>query len=133
MQQIRENIPYLKLRSGDDTALLTRMFSVSYAFLYELGIFYALQPVIGTEMWHRGDSRFISYREFCELLMDPSQRQWFDRLLLFYLEVGRGNRSENVYLGLNALRALGLFVDRAAQGSDSIGTRLTAEASLKTE
>lgn len=127
IKKIREDIPYLKLRSGDDTVLLNRTFAVSHAFLSELGIFYAIQHSIGTEMWHRDESRFLSYREFCELLMEPEHRAWFDRLLQFYLEVGRGERLGNILQALDALRGLGLFTDRAAHGSDSIGARLSAE------
>jgi len=127
MKKIREDIPYLKLRSGDDTALLSRTFAVSQAFLSNLGIFYAIQHSIGTEMWHREESRFLSYREFCQLLMVPEHRVWFDRLFQFYLEVGRGERQGNILQAQAALRELGLFTDRAAQGNDSIAARLSAE------
>ncbi len=127
IKNVREDMPYLKLRSGDDTTLLNQMFAVSRAFLKDMGVFYAVQHAIGSQMWQYDSSQFLSYREFCEILMNCDHRPWFDRLIQFFLETGKGKRKENIENALKALRQLGRFVDNAAGGGDSIGSRLKSE------
>lgn len=130
MKHVREDMPYLKLRAGDDTTLLNRMLAVSHAFLQNLGVFYAMQHAIGAEMWQRDDKRFLTYREFSERLMNKNERPWFDRLIQFYLDAACGKRQAEIEEALAALNALGKFLDEAVRGGDAIGARLKAEAGM---
>ena len=59
--------------------------------------------------------------------MSCEHRPWFDRLIKFFLETGKGERTENTKKALNALIQLGKFVDNAAGGGDSIRSRLKSE------
>lgn len=51
IKKVREDIPYLKLRKVSDTELLRRIFTVSHSFLQDLGVYYAIQHSIGSEMY----------------------------------------------------------------------------------
>lgn len=51
-----------------------------------------LQPTIGHEMWLQDGQRLRTYREFCDLLRDPAALVWFERILVYYLESGRGEK-----------------------------------------
>jgi len=127
IKNVRERMPYLKLRSGDDTTLLNLMLAVNRAFLQNLGVFYAIQHTIGAEMWRRDERRFLTYREFSERLKKTEDRPWFDRLILFYLQVARGQRKGNMLAALDALRSLAKFLDGAVRGGDVIKARLDSE------
>lgn len=127
IKKLREDVPYLKLNSARDTELLNQVFTVSHSFLQDLGIFYAIQHSIGSEMYLTQEKRLLTYREFCTLLKDPEQRIWFDRLLLFYFDINKGTRMTVVSQALQALYNLSKFTDRVVQGGNSIDARLQAE------
>lgn len=125
--KVREDIPYLRLARNSDTELLRLTFLISKALLRESGIFYALQHNIGKEMYR--DDDLISYKEFCKILKDPKQRLWFDRLVKFYLDLGKVQllAAERASDALSAMWDLGEFIDRSVQGGKSIETRLISE------
>lgn len=135
IKKVREDIPYLKLGKAHDTDFLNRMFAVSRGFLQELGVFYAIQHSIGSEMYLTTEQRLITYREFCGLLKDSTRRVWFDRLLVFYIDVNQGKRIATITEIIGAIYSLSSFCEltdqrssyRAAQGSSSIDARLKAE------
>ncbi|MEM1255480.1 MAG: hypothetical protein AAGI69_23835 [Cyanobacteria bacterium P01_H01_bin.21] len=127
IKKLREDVPYLKLGTASDTELLNQIFTVSRSFLQDLGIFYAIQHSIGSEMYLAHEKRLLTYREFCGLLKDPKQRIWFDRLLYFYFDINKGKRMPIVSQALPALYHLSKFTDRVVQGSSSIDARLQAE------
>lgn len=135
IKKVREDIPYLKLGKANDTDFLNRMFAVSRGFLQELGIFYAIQHSIGSEMYVTTEQRLITYREFCGLLKNPTRRVWFDRLLVFYIDVNQGKRISIVTQIIGAIYNLSSFCElksqrsryRTVQGSTSIDARLKAE------
>ena len=125
MKRVREGIPYIRLRRSADTELQTRILRVSHEFLDDLGIFYLIQHSIGEQMWDNAANRVITYRSFCEILLDPPRRVWFDRLLQFYIDVGRGERLDQLRRAQQALEALSRLLD----GGSAIATRKRAEES----
>ncbi|MBX2862226.1 MAG: hypothetical protein KTR27_01615 [Leptolyngbyaceae cyanobacterium MAG.088] len=127
IKKVREDIPYLKLGKANDTAFLCRIFVVSHSFLQELGIFYAIQHSIGSEMYVVQEKRLLTYREFCNRLKNSETRVWFDRLISFYLDINQGKRMLIIDQAMESLYHLSEFCDRAVQGSRSIDTRLKAE------
>ena len=127
IKKLREDVPYLKLSSASDTELLNQIFAVSRSFLQELGVFYAIQHSIGSEMYLTQEKRLRTFREFCGLLKDPNHRIWFDRLLYFYFDINVGKRMPIVSQVLRALYSLSKFTDQVVQGSSSIDARLRSE------
>lgn len=127
IKKVREDIPYLKLGRASDTELLQRIFTVSHSFLQDLGVYYAIQHSIGSEMYLTKEQRLLTYREFCNLLKDPKTRVWFDRLVYFYLDINQGKRMLIIEQIMNAVYWLSEFCDCAAQGNSSINARLNAE------
>ncbi|HEX5760872.1 MAG TPA: hypothetical protein VF121_16915 [Thermoanaerobaculia bacterium] len=125
MWRVRGGIPYLRLKRASDTELLTRILTVSHAFLDDLGIFYVIQHSIGEQMWDHAANRVITYRSFCEALQDPVRRVWFDRLLQFYMDVGKDGRLEQLRRAQKALEALSRLLDAGA----AIEARKQAEQS----
>ena len=127
IRRVREEMPYLRLRSGDDTTLLNLMFAVSRSFLQDLGVFYAIQHTIGAEMWIHKEQRFLTYREFSERLMIEKERTWFDRLILFYLQAARGMRENNIQTALKVMISLAEFINNSVHGGNAIKARLNSE------
>ena len=127
IKKVREDVPYLKLGKATDTELLRRMFAVSHGFLQDLGVFYAIQHSIGSEMYLAQEQRLLTYREFCGRLKNPETRVWFDRLLAFYCDINQGQRMAIVTQIMGAIYDLSKFCDRTVQGNSSIDVRLAAE------
>jgi hypothetical protein len=127
IQLVRNDLAYLRLRRKEDTELLNLMFGVSHAFLQNIGIFYATQPSMGIDMYLPEKGRLVSYREFSQLLQDPGKRVWFDRLLNFYIETGKGQNLERVEGAIQAIAALSKFLDLTIGGGASIQKRYKSE------
>lgn len=127
LQRVRDDFPYLQLDADDDTRLAALLLSVHQGYLSGLGIFYVTQPSIGQSMWVPGQGRLLTYREFCELLQDPSQRVWFDRLIQFHLDTATGQARERTQRLIDAIRQLSSFLDDCVGGGHSIQSRLQAE------
>lgn len=127
INKVRADMPYLKLGKTGDTELLSRMFAVSRSFLQELGIFYAIQHSIGSELYLVKENRLLTYREFCKLLENSENRVWFDRLLAFYVDINRGERMPMVAQSMGAIYNLSKFCDQVVQGNSSIDARLRLE------
>ena len=127
IRKVRDDFAYLRLGRQEDTLLLNLMFKVSQAFLQNLGIFYATQPSIGIDMYSLEQGRVISYREFCQLLQDLEKRVWFDRLINFYIETGKGQNLARVRDALQSIAGLSLFLDMAVRGGASIQRRYQSE------
>ena len=75
----------------------------------------------------RDQDRLLTYREFCELLQDPSQRVWLDRLIQFHLDTATGHTRERTERLVDAIRKLSIFLDGCVGGGHSIQSRLQAE------
>jgi hypothetical protein len=127
IKKVREDIPYLRLKGGDDTKLLNLIFKVSHSFLQDLGIYYAIQHSIGEQAYIRSEERCMTYQEFCEALLDNEKRIWFDRLLKFYLDTAEGKSIERANSVVESIYNLSAFLDNKVRGGPSIRERLRAE------
>lgn len=114
IERVRDGMPYLRHRRTDETELQTRILRVSHEFLDDDGIFYAVQHSIGELMWDTAAGRVVGYRKFCEMLQEPAQRVWFDRLLQFYVDVGKKRRLDQLRRAQQALHALSTLLDEGA-------------------
>jgi hypothetical protein len=72
-------------------------------------------------------NRLITYREFCEMLQNPEKRVWFDRLITFYIETGKGEKQARIQAVLNAIKELSRFLDKHIGQGVSIEERFRAE------
>ncbi|NEQ47212.1 MAG: hypothetical protein F6K00_28195 [Leptolyngbya sp. SIOISBB] len=127
LDKVRIDLTYLKLSQKDDTELISQVTILSRFFRQGYGIYYLLQPSIGNDIYLASEQRLMTYREFCQLLQNPEARVWFDRLLNFYIEMGKGEqlkRSEDI---LSAIQNMSLFLDKLAGGGNSIQERLEIE------
>jgi len=128
IKSVREDLPYIKLKKKrNDTKLLNLMFKINYAFLQEHGIYYAIQHSIGDEMFERQERRVVTYREFCNKLIISEERIWFDRLINFYIETGRNQKTHRLEMAANAIKELSIFLDENVMGGYSIEERLISE------
>jgi hypothetical protein len=127
IQKVRNDLAYLRLGKQEDTRLLNLMFQVSHAFLQNLGIFYAIQPSMGIDMYLPEQDRLMSYREFCQMLQDPEKRVWFDRLIKFYIQTGKGQKLARVKDALQSIAELSRFLDKAVGGGASLQSRYQSE------
>ncbi|MFF8479147.1 hypothetical protein [Streptomyces sp. NPDC015414] len=128
LKKVREDFPYLRLSAADDTRLAALLLRVQRGFLVNGGVYYVTQPSIGESMWVRGDERLLTYREFCEKLQDPSWRVWLDRLIKFYHDAARGEKTQRTERLLAALAQLSEFLDNCVGGGKSIESRVEAES-----
>jgi hypothetical protein len=71
-------------------------------------------------------SRVRSYRKFCDLLSDPSARVWMNRLIIYYLETGNGQKINRIQDAIAAIEELSAFLHSVAGGGDSVTARLKA-------
>ncbi|MGW1958572.1 hypothetical protein ACWCPI_38535 [Streptomyces sp. NPDC001920] len=127
LKKVREDFPYLQLSAADDTRLAGLLLGVQQGFLVNQGVYYVTQPSIGESVWVRDEERLMTYREFCEKLQDPAWRVWFDRLIMFYLEIARGEKRQRTERLLAALAKLSVFLDECVGGGKSIESRMRAE------
>lgn len=127
LKKVRDDLPYLQLTAGDDTRLAGLLLGVQQGYLSGLGVFYVTQPSIGQSMWVPGQDRLLTYREFCELLQDPHQRVWLDRLIQFHLDTAAGHTGGRTGQLIDAIRQLSAFLDIRVGGGHSIQSRLQAE------
>jgi hypothetical protein len=126
LKTTRDNSPYLRLAKNEDTRLITLLMKVAATFRLCDGIYYVIQPSIGQDMLMDNGDRVRSYREFCDLLIDPASRVWMDRLIYYYLETGRGQKTERIHSAIAAIEELSGFLDSVVGGSDSVSARLSA-------
>ena len=62
LQKVREDIPYLRLSSTDDTQLVKLILEVQIALLQRQGAQYVIQTSIGQDMYLRREARLRTYR-----------------------------------------------------------------------
>lgn len=129
LKKVREDIPYLRLQGAEDTRLAELMLPVHHGFSRRLNVFYVTQHSIGEDLWLRGEGRVRTFREFCDLLRDPSQRVWLDRLINYYLKIEKGDQQqlELARSAVAATRVLTDFLDACVGGGRSIQSRWEAE------
>ena len=127
LDKVRLDLSYLKLSPKDDTELISQVTILSRYFRQGYGIYYLLQPSIGNDIYLAGEERLMTYREFCQLLQDSEARVWFDRLLIFYIDTGKGKQLKRIENILRAIQDMSLFLDKLAGGGNSIKERLEIE------
>jgi hypothetical protein len=129
LKKVREDIPYLRLQGAEDTRLAELMLTVHLGFSRHHNVYYISQPSIGEDMWLRSEDRVRTYREFCALLRDPSQRVWLDRLIDYFLKIGNGHQEqlELAHDAVVAIRVFTDFLDTCVDGGRSIQSRWEAE------
>ncbi|WP_176741055.1 hypothetical protein [Streptomyces agglomeratus] len=127
LKRVRDDFPYLRLAGGDDTRLAALIVRVQLAFLRDGGVYYAVQPSIGDDVLRDQGNRVRTYREFCELLMDPERRVWLDILIHFTLETSQGRKQQRLHDVLEAVRDLSDFLDQSLAGGQSLRARWAAE------
>lgn len=113
ISKMRNEIPYLNLGKKDDAKIITLMYEITHHFLAHQGIYHVLQDSIGIDMYLSDEKRLMSYREFCQLLKKPEERTWFDKLIKFYIEVGYGERTEQVRELVEAISQLLSFIEES--------------------
>ena len=74
----------------------------------------------GEDMWLRTENRLLTYREFCDMLRDPEARVWLDRILMSYLETGRGERNDRANNVISSIQELVTFLDHCVGGGGAI-------------
>lgn len=124
IHKARLDIPYLQLDVKDDVVLLELLTEISLAFAKQSGIPYVLQGSIGSDIFIVESERLLSYREFCEKLQDPKQRQWFDRLIGFYIEIGHNQRTEKMNQAIQSIQKLLRFLETVVPGGTPIEQRM---------
>jgi hypothetical protein len=127
LQKVREDIPYLRLSSADDTTLVELILKLQITLVKQEGVQYPIQTSTGQDMWSQAESRLRTYREFCELLCAAESRVWLDRILKFYLETGRGQKRDRAIKAISAMQELADFLDKCAGGGRAIASRWAAE------
>jgi len=127
LQKVRDDIPYLRLSSSDDTALAELILKLQITFVKQGGVQYVVQTSIGQDMWLHPESRIRTYREFCELLRASESRVWLDRVFNFYLEAGRGQKEDRAIKVIYAMQELDSFLDKCVGGGRAIASRWAAE------
>ena len=69
----------------------------------------------------------MTYREFCQNIKVPEKRVWFDRLISFYLDTGRGQHLDRVEEVVESIRKLLEFLDNVVGGASSIQAKYESE------
>lgn len=128
LKKVRDDLPYLRLTTADDTELAALLFQVQRGYLQNAGVYYVLQPSMGEAMWLPAEKRLLTYWEFCERLTDPCWRMWFDRLVQFQLDTAQGRHEARTRQVLAAVERLSDFLDRCVGGGHSIAARSRSEA-----
>jgi hypothetical protein len=127
LKRVRDDFPYLRLAAADDTRLAALLLGVQQGYLRDLGVYYVTQPSIGQSMWLQDQKRLMTYREFCDLLHDPGERVWLDRLIQFQLDTAHGLKRERADRLIGAIHELSEFLDQCVGGGHAIRTRWLAE------
>jgi len=131
LKRVRDQVPYLQLPGNDDTRLVELMLKLQIPLVKEGGVQYAVQTSLGQDMWVT-ENRLCTYREFCELLREPESRVWFDRLITFFVEIGRRQKIDRALKLVTAMWELAAFLDECVGGGRAIISRWEAdEASLQ--
>jgi hypothetical protein len=98
---------------------------VAVTFRLNDGIYYVIQPSIGQDMLMDNGDRVRSYR-ILRLAARSCNHVWMDRLINYYLETGRGQKTERIHSAITGIEELSAFLDSVVGGGDSISARLRA-------
>lgn len=133
IKQVRDAVPFLKLDRKQDTEMLKLMENINVLFGgLEGGVFYVIQFSLANDIYLSDKQRLMTYREFCEMLQDPNNREWWDGLIRFFIRAGKGENIQRLRLAETAIHSLATFLDKQTGQGDSIQSRLDAEEVKKT-
>jgi hypothetical protein len=118
---VKKELLFTDARASEDDRLLEELDEVRDSLGGTSGIWQTLQDSIGSDM-ARGDGKTASYREFCSLISDASEKVWLWRLINFFADIQNDEQQKVVTDSLAALlRLRGLL--------DPDGTPLSAQRS----
>lgn len=63
--------------------------------------------------------------KFCQLLGDPDNFIWFERVFIYYLESGDGEKLDRIRHAVRATEELATFLDKCVTGEAAIIPQLT--------
>jgi hypothetical protein len=106
---IRTELPLIELTKRDEQSLYDALERVrtSEGLGGEFGIWSEAQDSLGSYV-RRSDGSIIGIREFCQQLLRPLDRVWFENLLLFFNDVHMKTTSEVA----RGIKALGRLIDQ---------------------
>ena len=132
IKQLRDAVPFLKIGKNEDTELLKLMEKINIYFGgLEGGVFYVIQFSLAHDIYLSDQKRLMTYREFCEMLQEVNQRQWWDGLIKFFIRAGKGENIKRLNLVKEAIYNLSEFLDKHIGEGNSIDSRLEAEGYRK--
>lgn len=101
--KIREQLPFTNFREYNEQ-LIERIEAVRKAWSGEYSIWEEAQDSIGRDLI-KSDGTILTFREFCNELMDPDQHPWYLRLLDYYrdFDLQSLDKVESVKKSLNRL------------------------------
>lgn len=108
--QIRRELPFIELAPGDDKALLIHLSKVRAAIGGKWGIWENIQDSIGAYLGDETHKRVMSYRGFCNMLIDKSEMVWFNRLIDFYRDIDK-KTEEHIDKIVTSVQALIYFLN----------------------
>lgn len=126
MENIRKDMPFLKLDNHIDTEIMQIINKLTAGFSKDLNIYYAIQMYIGKEVYIKQEQRVITYREFCELLQKEENVIWFESLIKYFIRISSGQYNETEYI-IADIMELTKYLDNIVSGGDSIKQKVQAE------
>lgn len=109
--QIRRELPFIELAPGDDKALLNHLSNVRTAIGSKWGIWENIQDSLGAYLGDETNKRVMSYRGFCNMLIDKSEMVWFNRLIDFYRDIDK-KTEDHIEKIITSIQALIDFLNR---------------------
>lgn len=103
--KVRRRYPFFELSEGNNKDLLYHISDVRISAGGKFGIWEDIQDSLGDYLMEKDTGRIKNYREFCEMLSEPSQAVWFNRMLDFYRDfnIKLEDQLENIELSLQGL------------------------------
>ena len=103
---IRRDFPFIELRYGGATALLSHLSLVRFSIGGKFGIWEAMQDSLGAYLFAQ-EGGIKHYRQFCELVISETDAVWWNRLVDFYRDIHMklDDHLDNIDSSLKALIA----------------------------
>ncbi|MDO4333644.1 MAG: hypothetical protein Q4C58_13295 [Eubacteriales bacterium] len=127
LEQIREKVPYLKLSKKKDTRIMFLINNLVVDFRHGANIYYVIQRTIGRDLYSEREKRVLTYKEFCSLLRDQNNIEWYATLIWFYLSMNNWNK-DIIQLLLEDLKELTEFLDDIVSGGNTIDEKVKSES-----
>ncbi len=124
IKKIRDNIAFIKIGKNQDAILLQYMDQINLAFAHSKGggVNFIIQLSIAQDIWLKEEQRLMTYREFCEMLLNDKIQEWWYSLIDFFIEAGKKNevKIKRLQLAIYAIENLSNFLDENIGQGDSI-------------